>query len=409
MQDLLFGKRPFVESTLGPRFKKHGNSFTLSLLNQRIFCTSEPQNLKSILVDNYECFGAGQLRAAAFRPLTGEGILAIDGDKWKKTSKLLQTFFSKNTGRFLPRIDSRLRSLISDLLRQPTSPEGNISIEITGVVEKLAMESVIEIAIGSELADFCKIEQRFNNDGMNFMDACRIGSTGAGLRALFPSPLIMWNSRRFTLACTIVRRWFATNATLLMERVTETVSSQYDRNAMNLGLEIAKLFDRHEDVSGHLTSATIAGFHGPSALIEFALELLARNPTAQRKARLEILQHFGGYDSDSPEAFSQSALKNCSYLQSVLKETLRLYPAGAIATRKASKDCILPAGGGINGESPVLIRQGETVLYCSWAMHRRKDIWGPDAEAFIPERWQAEPRPWSYLPFSAGRRMCPGG
>lgn len=42
-------------------------------------------------------------------------------------------------------------------------------------------------------------------------------------------------------------------------------------------------------------------------------------------------------------------------------------------------------------------------------MHRRKDIYGPDAEEFNPDRWDEGLRPgWAYLPFNGGPRICVG-
>ena len=41
-------------------------------------------------------------------------------------------------------------------------------------------------------------------------------------------------------------------------------------------------------------------------------------------------------------------------------------------------------------------------------MHRRKDIWGPDAEIFKPERWLTRRPGWDYLPFNGGPRICIG-
>jgi cytochrome P450 len=41
-------------------------------------------------------------------------------------------------------------------------------------------------------------------------------------------------------------------------------------------------------------------------------------------------------------------------------------------------------------------------------MHRRTDIYGPDAEEFKPERWEALRVGWGYLPFNGGPRICVG-
>jgi cytochrome P450 len=44
-------------------------------------------------------------------------------------------------------------------------------------------------------------------------------------------------------------------------------------------------------------------------------------------------------------------------------------------------------------------------------MHRRPDIYGPDADSFRPERWEhnaLKDVKWGYLPFNGGPRVCLG-
>jgi cytochrome P450 len=41
-------------------------------------------------------------------------------------------------------------------------------------------------------------------------------------------------------------------------------------------------------------------------------------------------------------------------------------------------------------------------------MHRRTDIYGPDADIFRPERWEHLRPGWEYLPFNGGPRICLG-
>ena len=85
--------------------------------------------------------------------------------------------------------------------------------------------------------------------------------------------------------------------------------------------------------------------------------------------------------------------------------------------RQATKATVLPVGGGNDGSSPILVRKGEAVSYSVYAMHRRKDLYGEDADRFRPDRWEpgsARGGPdlrnvgWGYLPFNGGPRVCLG-
>lgn len=82
-----------------------------------------------------------------------------------------------------------------------------------------------------------------------------------------------------------------------------------------------------------------------------------------------------------------------------------------VNSRAAVKTTTLPVGGGPSETAPVLVRKGEAVGYCVYAMHRRKDIYGPDADEFRPERWENNALKnvgWGYLPFNGGPRVCLG-
>lgn len=93
---------------------------------------------------------------------------------------------------------------------------------------------------------------------------------------------------------------------------------------------------------------------------------------------------------------------------------LRLYPSVPINSRTATTTTTLPTGGGPTGKSPILVRRGEAVGYAPYIMHRRADIFGPDAEEFRPERWLEDGGRlfstvgFGYVPFNGGPRMCLG-
>lgn len=47
-----------------------------------------------------------------------------------------------------------------------------------------------------------------------------------------------------------------------------------------------------------------------------------------------------------------------------------------------------------------------------YSVHRLKDVWGPDAEEFVPERWDptrlTRRQKEAFIPFSVGPRACIG-
>ena len=79
-------------------------------------------------------------------------------------------------------------------------------------------------------------------------------------------------------------------------------------------------------------------------------------------------------------------------------------------SREAYVDTVLPLGGGPDGKSPIFMPKGGILAWHVYTMHRRKDIYGPDADEFKPERWESKDlRPnWGYLPFNGGPRVCLG-
>lgn len=66
----------------------------------------------------------------------------------------------------------------------------------------------------------------------------------------------------------------------------------------------------------------------------------------------------------------------------------------------------------ISGSMNEIVPAGAIVVIGTYGVHRRKDLWGENAEVFdpdnfLPERMQ-ERHYYSYIPFSAGPRSCVG-
>ncbi|KAG7943811.1 hypothetical protein I3843_15G063700, partial [Carya illinoinensis] len=102
----------------------------------------------------------------------------------------------------------------------------------------------------------------------------------------------------------------------------------------------------------------------------------------------------------------ESDLKNLVYLQAVIKETMRLYPAAPLSLPHESfEDCTL-AGYHIPAGTRLLVNLSK--------IHRDPQVWSDPTE-FCPERFLTTHKDVDFkgqhfelIPFGSGRRVCPG-
>lgn len=146
-----------------------------------------------------------------------------------------------------------------------------------------------------------------------------------------------------------------------------------------------------------LLTMFLAGTDTSAVTIEWAMSLLLNHPEALKKLRAEI-------DNNVKQGclLNESDIPKLPYLRCVINETLRLYPpTPLLLPHLSSEDCIV-AG--------YKIPRGTTLLVNAWAMHRDPKVF-EDAAHFKPERFkgmEGERDGYKFVPFGAGRRICPG-
>jgi len=84
-------------------------------------------------------------------------------------------------------------------------------------------------------------------------------------------------------------------------------------------------------------------------------------------------------DGTISSPITDAEAKELPYLQSVIKESLRIFPPAAGMTPRT----VPPRGDTFNG---VFIPEGTDVRHAAFSVHRLKSIYGEDAEVFRPER-----------------------
>ena len=194
------------------------------------------------------------------------------------------------------------------------------------------------------------------------------------------------------------------------EIINRNLSRSSEKDRVFLDAVAGTTPDR-DALRGQIINLLVAGRDTTACLMTWTFFLLVRHPRVLEKLRAEIADQ-----CSDPATLTRADLRQMSYLQNVLTETLRLYPPVPVNNRVAKINTVLPTGGGPDRKSPVLIPKGSTVAYSVYAMHRRPDLYGLDAELLRPERWD-EDMPlrhdkinsmWGYLPFSGGPRTCLG-
>ncbi|KAG9096423.1 hypothetical protein FRC06_008676 [Ceratobasidium sp. 370] len=163
--------------------------------------------------------------------------------------------------------------------------------------------------------------------------------------------------------------------------------------------------DDEKVIKDELLNILIAGRDTTAATLTFACYALAMYPACLDKLRAEVLTTFG--TSQYP-TFEE--LRPMKYLRAFINEVLRVFPPVPFNERTAVRSTVFKSGG-----QKFYVPKGAQVPISIIHMHRRKDLWGPDADEFDPERWLDErmrkyvtPNPFIFLPFSAGPRICLG-
>ncbi|CDO76737.1 hypothetical protein BN946_scf184813.g7 [Trametes cinnabarina] len=150
----------------------------------------------------------------------------------------------------------------------------------------------------------------------------------------------------------------------------------------------------HTEIVSQMRTILLAGQETTSNTLSWALMELAKQPHIQSRLRSEIHAMERTIRERGDADFTVADFEAMPYLQAVLKEILRFYPAVPHTYRQSLHDDVLPLSKPITTRSgkvihEVPIRAGLRLILSVCAYNREKEIWGEDAHVFNPERWLA--------------------
>jgi cytochrome P450 len=405
------------------------NTFHQNIMGAEGYFTVEPKNIQAILATQFKDYGLGKRRNGNFAPLLGHGIVSIivskarwivdadtkqfssDGEQWAHARSLLRPQFARDQVSDLDLEEEHMKNLMRVL---PTNSDGWTNVtDLKPLFFRLTLDSATEFLFGesvdSQLASLPDYKSSKPPMAVNEQDFAisfdKAQSTIATASRLGEAYWLVYG-KEFEEHCRRCHAFIDHYVQLALSKKDLTQEKSHGKQRYVFLDALAESTRNPIELREHLISILLAGRDTTASLLSYVFMLLAEHEHVFKHLRSVVLETFGTYSN--PKDITFESLKSCNYLQWVLNETLRLYPVVPVDGRRALKDTTLPMGGGPDGTAPLYVKEGMQIDYSVYIMHRRADLWGPDAEEFRPERWNGRKSGWEYLPFNGGPRICIG-
>ncbi|KAJ1305082.1 hypothetical protein OPQ81_000122 [Rhizoctonia solani] len=397
---------------------QHGNIFNLGLFGQDQISTVEPEAVKAILSTDFNSYEKGPVIHGIMFSVLGNGIFNSDGKfpiqvVYRKFDHTLRGTASPTFDNFARHADIATSKLLARLA-EPDHP----AVDFQDLVARFTLDSGTEFLFGGDVHSLDSPlpypHEAPRDDSASF--AAAFGRVQAqvmdrfGLAMFWPWMELFWDRT-------------SEDMKIINAYVTPILRKKLERSVTNLDVGSKPAVEGNEDVEDtlldHLVKFTqdesvirdeiinilVAARDTTATTLTFAVYILAENPSIMSRLRDEIISRLGTSNYPTPDD-----LKEMKYLRAVLNETLRLFPAVPVNVRAAAKSTVLK----VNGKQ-YYVPAGTRMTWSTLMMHRRKDLWGPDADEFDPDRWLDDrlkkyvtPNPFIFVPFNAGPRICLG-
>ncbi|KZP22742.1 cytochrome P450 [Athelia psychrophila] len=408
-----------------------------SLGNQPRLWVSDPKALHYIVIKEQDVYEETDVFIHINKLMFGEGLIGTLGAQHRKQRKMLNPVFSpRHLQDMVPVFHSVSYKLRGAIMSRVTA--GPQEIDMLHWFGRIALEFVGQSGLGYSFDNF--------DDGPPHPYSLSVKNLLPALFRLQLFPLLLPYVSELGPAS--LRRAFVKlvpstdvqslrNIVDMMDKTSHEIvgskqqGSLVEHEQVGGGKDIMSILlkansaaveeDRLTDteVINQVTTLVFAATDTTSSALSRIFYLLAQHPEAQGRLRDEIC---AARTQDGDLDYKQ--LDGLPYLDAVVRETLRLYAPVPFVERTARKDTVLPLSQpivGIDGTDihEITVPKGTTVTVAIMRANRDPEIWGDDAQEWIPERWLDSPPdkvanahfPGVYsnmMTFLGGSRACIG-
>jgi cytochrome P450 len=399
-KDPILGLDIFVEAKRA--FKNHklldlyssqaalcGKTYYILALGRWLLATNEVENVKTMLSTKMADWPIAGPRLLSVLPVLGpNSIFTSNGEAWHTARALIRPSFVRDQVADFRCFDRHIRNMLAAI------PADGTTFDMQNLLLNMTMDSTTDFLLGYSTNLLTKASPEAQQFVRDFEYASRQCSKKSRLGTMLyhiPHPKL---ERAVRGLREYVRVYLQRAITAKGE------GKSRDRNYVFLD-ELLKASPPEDYTIDQILSILIAGRDTTATAMSSVFYFLSRAPAAMEKLRQEI----NNLDTDDP---TWEQLKQIKYLHSIIKEcksafppspplpppnthpllALRLFTPVSTNSRTAATETVLPRGGGPDGRQPVLIPKGTTVRWSNHALHRDPAVFGADADAFRPERWE---------------------
>lgn len=380
-QHLILGNlRPFVSDTLG--FLEDvglARPFTrFRMAKTPVYLISDADLVHEVLTNKSQAYVRNRSFARRLRRLFGHGLLTSEGDQWKRLRKLSAPAFQpKSTNSYIPIMLEEIATLMAEW-------ETRSSVDINKEMSRITARIITRCIFGVHL-----------QVNMREMEEC-MGDLMASLapRLRFPIYTADW--------LPVGGNWAYRRA---VKRLDQLIYSNIQQGMQSSESQASLLDDlaaasREEGLISQthlrdqIVTLFLAGHETTATTLAFCFILLSQHP----EIRLWLQQETQHADLGKLSTLNEIR-QTLPFTYNVIRETMRLYPAGYVFGRTTINSTVLGAE---------QIEPKSLILISPYVMHRNPQVF-PQPLQFDPDRWQnLEVTRSQYLPFSAGARTCIG-
>ena len=361
-------------------FEKLGDSFRLNLgLGNSVVFSRDADFALYALRANQKNFRKSEIQTKDLAKYVGKGLLTAEGENWKFQRKLIQPAFHRKNLYTL--LDFMVSAIDEELKRIQLDKEIDVFPIFNDLAFKVVVKSLFSDAIGSE--EINRLQLITEETQKMLVKELRqpYKKWWFNLSGELKRNLALSEEAREILLRIINRR-----------RNTTTESKDLLDMLMNLTYDDGSKMTE-EQLIDEILILFIAGHETTANALSFSAQLIAQHPKVQDKPYDEILQN-----KKANLAFFD-ILKHSSYSESVIQESMRLFPPVYFIDRENIAE---------DEFKSFHIPENTSLLFSIYEIHRSDNYW-ENAEQFQPERFQNNEKVSSfYFPFGAGPRKCIG-